>query len=540
MRLNQIKLAGFKSFVDATTISVPGQLVGVVGPNGCGKSNVIDAVRWVLGESSAKHLRGETMQDVIFNGSSERKPVGRASVELVFDNSLGRASGQWQQYAEISVKRVLTRDGTSTYHVNNQHVRRRDVQDIFLGTGLGPRAYAIIEQGMISRVIESKPEELRVFLEEAAGVSKYKERRKETENRLQDTRENLARVQDIVNELINKINKLENQAQIAEQYKALQLELSTSQNLLAFAKKRDADNSRDRFSREIEKLTTQLEAQTANLREWESRLESARQEHYAAGDKLHAVQGDLYAANAEVARVEQELQHLTDTRRRVENQLASIVRQIADIGLQKETASIEATQWQGKLGSAIQLAATRLADVETIRQKLPDAEAHYQQFAEKVAAAQKELSQAEQEQSVAETRESHAMKLVSQLEQRADKLAQELEGLVAPDTEALALHKQTLAELEQQLVQEKGVLESLDKALPDLEKQKSDGTARLQEMLALLAREEAQLHTLQAQQSKLDNNQKLQDWIERHQLGSNARLWQQVSIDKGWEDALEG
>ncbi|MGB9150683.1 MAG: chromosome segregation protein SMC [Burkholderiales bacterium] len=540
MRLNQIKLAGFKSFVDATTISVPGQLVGVVGPNGCGKSNVIDAVRWVLGESSAKHLRGETMQDVIFNGSSERKPVGRASVELVFDNSLGRASGQWQQYAEISVKRVLTRDGTSTYHVNNQHVRRRDVQDIFLGTGLGPRAYAIIEQGMISRVIESKPEELRVFLEEAAGVSKYKERRKETENRLQDTRENLARVQDIVNELINKINKLENQAQIAEQYKALQLELSTSQNLLAFAKKRDADNSRDRFSREIEKLTTQLEAQTANLREWESRLESARQEHYAAGDKLHAVQGDLYAANAEVARVEQELQHLTDTRRRVENQLASIVRQIADIGLQKETASIEATQWQGKLGSAIRLAATRLADVETIRQKLPDAEAHYQQFAEKVAAAQKELSQAEQEQSVAETRESHAMKLVSQLEQRADKLAQELEGLVAPDTEALALHKQTLAELEQQLVQEKGVLESLDKALPDLEKQKSDGTARLQEMLALLAREEAQLHTLQAQQSKLDNNQKLQDWIERHQLGSNARLWQQVSIDKGWEDALEG
>ncbi|MGB8339788.1 MAG: chromosome segregation protein SMC [Burkholderiales bacterium] len=540
MRLNQIKLAGFKSFVDATTISVPGQLVAVVGPNGCGKSNVIDAVRWVLGESSAKHLRGETMADVIFNGTSERKPVGRASVELVFDNSLGRAAGQWQQYAEISVKRVLTRDGTSTYHVNNQHVRRRDVQDIFLGTGLGPRAYAIIEQGMISRVIESKPEELRVFLEEAAGVSKYKERRKETENRLQDTRENLARVQDIVNELVNQITKLENQAQVAERYKALQTELSTSQNLIAFAKKRDADNNRDRHGREIEKLTTQLESQTAHLREWESKLEAARQEHYAAGDKLHSVQGDLYAANAEVARVEQELQHLTDTRRRVENQLASIVRQIADIGLQKETASIESAQWKGKLGSAIELAASRLTEVETIRQKLPEHESHYQQFAEKVATAQKELSQAEQEQSVAETRESHAMKAVSQLEQRADKLFHELEALVAPDMDALATHKQTLADLEGKLKQERDALAELEKSLPGLEQQKRGGTTQLQEMLALLAREEAQLHTLQAQQSKLDNNQKLQDWIERHQLGSNARLWQQVGIEKGWEDALEG
>ena len=181
---HQIKLAGFKSFVDPTTIGTPGQLVGIVGPNGCGKSNVIDAVRWVLGESKASALRGESMQDVIFNGAGERKPVGRASVELHFDNSLGRIGGQWGQYAEISIKRVLTRDGDSTYYINNIPVRRRDIHDLFLGTGLGPRAYAIIEQGMISRVIEAKPEELRVFLEEAAGVSKYKERRKETEGRL--------------------------------------------------------------------------------------------------------------------------------------------------------------------------------------------------------------------------------------------------------------------------------------------------------------------------------------------------------------------
>jgi len=207
VRLKQIKLAGFKSFVDPTSFDVPGQLVGVVGPNGCGKSNLIDAVRWVLGESKASELRGESMQDVIFSGSSERKPAARASVELVFDNSLGRIGGSWSQFAEISVRRVLTRDGQSSYYINNQPVRRRDVHDMFLGTGLGPRAYAIIGQGMISRIIEARPEELRVFLEEAAGVSKYKERRRETANRLADTRENLTRVDDIRRELGTQIER---------------------------------------------------------------------------------------------------------------------------------------------------------------------------------------------------------------------------------------------------------------------------------------------------------------------------------------------
>ena len=183
VRLNSIKLSGFKSFAEPTNFMLPGQLVGVVGPNGCGKSNIMDAVRWVLGESRASELRGESMQDVIFNGTTSRKPASRSSVELVFDNADHRAGGQWAQFAEIAVKRVLTRDGTSSYYINNQPVRRRDVQDVFLGTGLGPRAYAIIGQGTISRIIESKPEELRLFLEEAAGVSKYKERRRETENR---------------------------------------------------------------------------------------------------------------------------------------------------------------------------------------------------------------------------------------------------------------------------------------------------------------------------------------------------------------------
>lgn len=218
MRLNSIKLSGFKSFADPTNFQLAGQLVGVVGPNGCGKSNIMDAVRWVLGESKASELRGESMQDVIFNGSGNRKPASRSSVELVFDNASARAGGQWNQFTEIAVKRVLTRDGTSSYFINNQPVRRRDVQDVFLGTGLGSRAYAIIGQGTISRIIESKPEELRMFLEEAAGVSKYKERRRETENRLRDTRENLTRVEDILRELNSNLEKLERQAEVAANY----------------------------------------------------------------------------------------------------------------------------------------------------------------------------------------------------------------------------------------------------------------------------------------------------------------------------------
>ena len=248
VRLSSIKLSGFKSFVEPTNFLLPGQLVGVVGPNGCGKSNIMDAVRWVLGESRASELRGESMQDVIFNGTNLRKPASRASVELVFDNADHRAGGQWAQFAEIAVKRVLTRDGTSSYYINNQPVRRRDVQDVFLGTGLGPRAYAIIGQGTISRIIESKPEELRLFLEEAAGVSKYKERRRETENRLSDTRENLTRVEDILRELNTNLEKLEKQAEVAQRFNALQTDVTLKQQQLWFLKRADAEADQARVS----------------------------------------------------------------------------------------------------------------------------------------------------------------------------------------------------------------------------------------------------------------------------------------------------
>ena len=279
MRLNSIKLSGFKSFADPTHFHLPGQLVGVVGPNGCGKSNIMDSVRWVLGESKASELRGESMQDVIFNGSGHRKPASRASVELIFSNEDARAGGQWNQFAEIAVKRVLTRDGNSGYYINGQSVRRRDVHDVFLGTGLGPRAYAIIGQGTISRIIESKPEELRLFLEEAAGVSKYKERRRETETRLRDTRDNLTRVEDILRELTSQLEKLERQAEVASRYRQLQDDGLRKLHQQWFLRHRDAASEQQRVEREVAAAVNALESRMAELRQGEPELETVCQAH---------------------------------------------------------------------------------------------------------------------------------------------------------------------------------------------------------------------------------------------------------------------
>ena len=263
------------------------------------------------------------MQDVIFNGSATRKPVGRASVELIFDNSLGKAGGQWSSYAEISIKRVLLRDGESTYYINNIHVRRRDIADIFLGTGIGNRGYAIIEQGMISRIIDAKPEELRMFLEEAAGVSKYHERRRETELRLADTHKNLLRVDDICQELEKQLQHLEEQAMVAGKFKDMQGQLSTAHNLLWLARKREAATQRISTENEIQQLELGLEAETSCLRDAENRLEKGRAQHYAASDSLHQGQGELYAANAEVARIEQQAQHLHENHQRRSQQITA-------------------------------------------------------------------------------------------------------------------------------------------------------------------------------------------------------------------------
>src|SRR5882672_4307048 len=395
VRLTQIKLSGFKSFVDPTSINVPGQLVGVVGPNGCGKSNVIDAVRWVLGETRASALRGDSMQDVIFNGSGNRPPHARASVELSFDNSQGRAGGQWSQYGEIAVKRILQRDGESSYYINGIHVRRRDITDMFLGTGLGPRAYAIIEQGMISRVIEAKPEELRVFLEEAAGISKYKERRRETETRLADTRENLARITDIRLGLGTQIEKLDAQAQLATRYQELQADLQLKQHLLWYLRRRDAAAERERHSAEVARATNELEAENAQSRSLETRLETARSAHYQAGDAMNTAQAALYGANAEVARHESELRHAEETRSRLESQHTERRTQLTAWREQRSQLTQALHMWANRAGGAKQRVAQTKQALDEQNARLPQAEQAFRAGQERLSEARSHLMQAE-------------------------------------------------------------------------------------------------------------------------------------------------
>jgi len=273
MQLTEIKLSGFKSFVDPTHIKFPSHIMGVVGPNGCGKSNVIDAVRWVMGESSARQLRGESMTDVIFSGSSARKPVTTATVELIFDNSDGRAGGEYANFGEISVKRQVSRDGQSNYYLNGQRCRRKDITDLFLGTGLGPRSYAIIEQGMISQIVEARPEELRGFLEEAAGISRYKERRRETENRIRHTRENLERLTDLREEVTKQLEKLQRQAKAAKKYRELKERYRVDEAKLLALRWRETQRQLDEHNKRINALKTELESRIAEQRAAEKELE---------------------------------------------------------------------------------------------------------------------------------------------------------------------------------------------------------------------------------------------------------------------------
>jgi chromosome segregation protein len=309
MRLKSIKLSGFKSFVDPTAVHFPSNLCAVVGPNGCGKSNVIDAVRWVLGESSAKNLRGESMSDVIFNGSGTRKPVGQASIELIFDNSDARVSGEFAAYSEISIRRKVSRDGQSQYYLNGSSCRRRDITDIFLGTGLGPRSYAIIEQGTISRLIEAKPDELRVFIEEAAGISKYKERRRETANRMARTEENLERLCDIRDELTRQLTRLERQAKAAQKYTQFRSEERQKKLELSVLKWRELNSSILQQQKVIQRLEVDQEGSLAQRNACDTAIEKYRLQLTEAGDTLDHVQSHYYKVSGSVARIQQAIEH---------------------------------------------------------------------------------------------------------------------------------------------------------------------------------------------------------------------------------------
>ena len=539
MRLNKLKISGFKSFVEPTTVLFPGQLAGVVGPNGCGKSNIIDAVRWVLGESKASELRGESIQDVIFKGSGNRKEVSRASVELFFDNAQGRAAGQWSQYAEITVKRVLDRDGNSSYYINNLHVRRRDVIDLFLGTGLGPRAYAIIGQGMISRIVEAKPDELRFFLEEAAGVTKYKERRKETENRLEDARENLARVDDIRNELDTQVTRLEGQAEVARQYRDLQGALSRKQTLLWLKKRNDARADNQRLSRQVDEAINRVESETAQLREIEARVEHAREAHFSASDTLHSAQSEMYAANTEVGRLETEIAHLRDSRTRLEARLAQLVVEESHWRGQHSELEQDENRWNALLENSRSRAATAAARHEEAAARLPDAEDAVQAAGSGVADARRALNESEQALRLAEADKGHAQRAIDMLIQRRGRLELDRQALGAPDPVLLAASQEVEARAADALDAAQEQLLRLQAAVPETESRLRNARESLQLAHRSLTETRARHDALVQLQAKVAQSGEIGDWLKSRGLAEVKPLWQTMQVEAGWETAVE-
>jgi chromosome segregation protein len=539
VRLSSIKLSGFKSFVDPTNFQVPGQLVGVVGPNGCGKSNIIDAVRWVLGESKASELRGESMQDVIFNGSTHRKPAGRASVELVFDNSAGKAAGQWSQYAEIAVKRTLTRDGSSSYFINGQPVRRRDIQDIFLGTGLGPRAYAIIGQGMISRIIESRPEELRVFLEEAAGVSKYKERRRETENRLSDTRENLQRVEDILRELNANLEKLEAQAAVANRFHQLQADQEEKQKLLWLLRKKEAEAEQKRYFREMEQAQTALEEQTARLRHHELELEQMRQAHYAVGDRLHQAQGALYQTNSEIGSLEAQIKYVVESRTRLANQLGTLSAQRDQWQAQGQEHQEQLEEAGMRLEELAARAEGAQIAVEVHHERLPELEAVWRAAQDKTKESRERIMQLQQRIELSSAHQRNASNILANLAARRERLQLEKNGLNLPDSAHLENLRMQLEEKQQALEEQTMLLEEAGEQQQRVEAERAAAHKSVQEESAANSRLEARLSALKQLQDRVQAQGKVQPWLQKHGLDALPRLWQKLQIEDGWESALE-
>jgi len=540
LRLKHIHIAGFKSFVDPVTLPASAQLTGIVGPNGCGKSNVIDAVRWVLGESKARELRGASMQDVIFNGSTGRKPASRASVELLFDNSDGKAAGQWSQYAEIAVKRVLTRAGDSSYHINNVQVRKRDMADLFLGTGLGGEAYAIIEQGMISRIIEAKPEELRGFLEEAAGVSKYRERRKETEGRLRDTRENLERVSDIREELGRQLEKLSLQAEVARRFFLLDEDRTLKSQLLSLTRKREAQARQSELTRQMEASRTDIEAKTAELRRLESEQETQRLTQFEATENLNQAQARFYAESGEVARVEQELRHLHATRERLTNEIRLNQDRRSQSLAEQESVRSAGEQSQVELERAEEQAEVLAERAAQAGEALPDAENAMREAQTAVAAQQREMSQHEQTAQLEDANRAHAEKLIEQIKSRELRLLQERERLSEQDEAALE-QQQIALETEQERAER--LAEYLETARAELPQH----DARLRQARQALDEAKRELHRLDAESAALSKlqagAQKSESqgaaWLAALGLEDVSRLWQEIRVEEGWDSAVE-
>jgi len=542
MRLSKIKLAGFKSFVDPTTISFPSSLVGVVGPNGCGKSNVIDAVRWVMGESSASRLRGDSITDVIFNGSSARKPVGAASVELLFDNSETTLEGQYAKYAEISIRREVTRDGISTYFLNGTRCRRKDITHVFLGTGLGPRSYSIIEQGMISRVIESKPEEMRVFLEEAAGISKYKDRRRETSNRIRHTKENLDRLMDVLEEVEKQIKHLDRQAKTAERYgKYKNQERRTAAELLAL-RTHDLDEQATAASATLSERKTELEAAIANQRKLEAQIEDARVRQTERSDAFNEVQGRYYKVGSEIARLEQSIEHARELRERQSKDLDQAVmgaREIAD-HIDKDQTEIE--QLELTLSELIPGLEQARHGERASAESLQRAESALADWQQKWDELNGKLNASQQQQNVENTRaEQIESRLLSYTERRRKldeaRSTASLDGLKARHDE-LAAQEQAKRQARDEFERHRA---DIGEKIRRLREQDDKLTRLVEERRSLLQTSQSKFASLEALQKAAlgEGDEGVQNWLESTGLDKNRRVAQRLDVEDGWEKAVE-
>jgi len=542
MRLKNIKLAGFKSFVDPTNVQLGSNMVAVVGPNGCGKSNIIDAVRWVMGESSAKNLRGESMADVIFNGSTARKPVGQASIELVFDNSDGTLQGEYGAFSEISIKRKVTRDGQSQYFINGAKCRRRDITDIFLGTGLGPRSYAIIEQGMISRLIESKPEELRVFIEEAAGISKYKERRRETETRIRHTRENLERLTDLRDELERQLQKLKRQAAAAEKYKEYK---ASERTLRAQTQSLQWQSIREQSSGQRQAIAQKeidLEASIAEQRAVDAQLESLREEHIESTEKFNTVQASYYNIGSEIARMEQTLQHGEQRAQQLADDIADTERNWAESRQHLDEDSNKMQQWQHELAAIEpehqQLSASESASAEALKL----AEANMQDWQQRWDSFNENAAEPQKNAEVQRSRIDQIEESLTGLSSRIERLQREMQEL---DQQAFDKQRDKLQQsiTEQQQQQQSLVTEfnAANEQLAQHRQQQKTASASLDEARSKLQQMRGKYASLEALQksAQTDTSSKVRSWLETNKLASAPRLLQQLKVQQGWETAVE-
>ena len=542
MRLSKIKLAGFKSFVDPTNIIFPSNLVGVVGPNGCGKSNVIDAVRWVMGESSASRLRGDSITDVIFNGSSSRKPVGAASVELLFDNHETTLEGQYAKYAEISIRREVTRDGISNYFLNGTKCRRKDITGVFLGTGLGPRSYSIIEQGMISRLIEAKPEEMRVFLEEAAGISKYKERRRETANRIKNTKENLDRIMDVLEEIEKHIKHLNRQAKTAERYgRHKDDERRTSAELLAL-RTRDLDDNANTADRKLGDRKTRLEAAIAQQRKQEAGIESARVCQSERSDEFNVVQGRFYKVGAEIARLEQSIEHAHELRERQTRDLdqagqsATEIRDHIDKD-QSEIAQLEVTLKELVPGLE-QARQSEISSAESLQQA-EDALFEWQQQWDEYTA---KYNEAQQLSNVEETRSEQIQSRIHGFAGRRKKLDEAQSDVSIEELES------SIAELTSLEIRQRQARDEYQKHLTDITdkirklREQDDKLTRLvDERRGTLFAAQGKFTSIEALQKAAmgESDGDVQSWLKGAGLDGNKRVAQSLDVADGWERAVE-